>query len=67
MLRKNNIAYQKLAEDSPMYISLSTGDYGPMDWLIKCIEQINSWMCHHLLKLNKDKTEISFSGATGEK
>ena len=46
ILKNNNIAYHNYADDTQMYISLSTGDYGRIDSLIKCIERINAWMCH---------------------
>ena len=49
-----------------IYITISPGDYGPIQTLIICIDQINEWMCQNFLQLNKDKTEISVFSAKDE-
>ena len=63
ILKNNKIAYHNYADDTQIYIALSPNDYGPIDNLRQCIEQINSWMRYNFLQLNKDKTEIIVFGA----
>ena len=63
ILKNNKIAYHNYADDTQIYIALSPNDYSPIDNLCQCIEQINSWMRHNFLQLNKDKTEIIVFGA----
>ncbi|KAI2645057.1 GTP cyclohydrolase FolE2 [Labeo rohita] len=49
IMRKNQIAYH----------SLLPNDYSPIDSLCQCIDEINSWMCHNFIQLNKVKTEVT--------
>ncbi len=41
-----------------MYLALSPNDYSTIDSLCQSIDEINSWMCHNFLQLNKEKTEV---------
>ncbi len=47
-------------------LTISPGDYSPVQTLRKCIDHINDWMCHNCPQLNKDKTELIVSGAKEE-
>ena len=45
-----------------IYLALSPNDYGPLESLRHCIEQINKWRSLNFLELNKDKTEVIMFG-----
>ncbi len=58
-MRKNlSHAYHSFADDTQIYLALSPNDYSPIDFLCKCIDEINSWMSQNFLQLNKEKTEV---------
>lgn len=40
-IKNNNVAYHNFANNTQIYISLSAGDYGPVERMSHCIEQIN--------------------------
>ncbi len=62
IMRENQIAYHSYADDAQIYLALSPNDYSPIDSLCQCIDEINSWMCHNFLQLNKEKTELNSLG-----
>uniref|UniRef100_A0A8C7XI96 Reverse transcriptase domain-containing protein n=1 Tax=Oryzias sinensis TaxID=183150 RepID=A0A8C7XI96_9TELE len=57
LIRSNNISYHNYADDSQIYVSLTTGEYGPVDSLSHCLQQISAWMQNNFLQLNSSKTE----------
>lgn len=44
-MQYNKIFYYNFADDTQIYISVSTNVYDPIDSLNKCIDQINDKMC----------------------
>ena len=57
ILSKHSISYHSYADDTQMYISLSSDDLSPVSRMVDCINDINCWMSGNFLQLNTDKTE----------
>ena len=55
IIKKHNISYH--ADNTRMYIFLSSDYVSPIHKLVNCINNIKYWMSR-ILQLNKDKTEI---------
>ena len=51
------------ADDSQLYVSLSSNDNSALISLEKCITEIKAWMKTNLLKLNDSKTEVILCGS----
>ena len=58
IMEHHNISYQTYADDTQLYISVSSHDYSLLLSLSNCICQINEWMCQNFLQLNAEKTEV---------
>ena len=59
LLHQNQIEYHLYADDSQLYLSCKVHD---LDNTVKrmesCLSLVQSWMSHHYLKMNNDKTEV---------
>uniref|UniRef100_A0A3Q3N5J5 Reverse transcriptase domain-containing protein n=1 Tax=Mastacembelus armatus TaxID=205130 RepID=A0A3Q3N5J5_9TELE len=62
-----NIDYHTYADDTQLYISVSSHDYSPLISLCECINQVKEWMCQNFLQLNTDKTEVIVFGPKNER
>ena len=59
LLRSNNINYHLYADDTQIWVTCKQSDLpDAVNRLQNCIALIQSWMAHHQLKLNEDKTEF---------
>ncbi|MDF4259844.1 reverse transcriptase domain-containing protein, partial [Vibrio parahaemolyticus] len=62
LIQSNNVSYHNYAYDTQIYVSLTAGEYGPVDSLCHCIQQVSVWMQNNFLQLNSDKTEVIVFG-----
>lgn len=62
LIQSNNVSYHNYADDTQICVSLTAGEYGPVDSLCHCIQQVSVWMQNNFLQLNSDKTEVIVFG-----
>ena len=62
IIRRHNISYHTYADDTQIYISVTSNNYSDTKTLVDCINDINVWMSRNFLKLNQDKTEVLIIG-----
>lgn len=62
IMEHHNISYHTYADDTQLYISVSSHDHNPLLSLSNCIHQNNDWMCQNFLQLNPEKTEVLIFG-----
>ena len=62
VIRRHGIDFHSYADDTQLYIAVSPDDLEPVNTLLNCILDINSWMAENFLQLNQDKTEVLFIG-----
>ncbi len=68
IMRKNQIAYHSYADDTQIYLDLTTflTPTANLTPSAKCIDEINSWTWQNVLQLNKEKTEVIAFGNNDE-
>ena len=58
IIRQHNISYHSYADDTQLYLSISSDDPSPVNDLTRCISNIKNWMAQNVLMLNDAKTEM---------
>ena len=53
--RRHNISFHFYTDDIQLYITFQTSNLSDIE---ACVRDIDLWMLHNKLKLNKDKTEL---------
>lgn len=59
LLRHNSIHYHLYADDSELYLSCKINELdSAISRMESCLSSVQTWMAHHYLKMNDDKTEL---------
>uniref|UniRef100_A0A3P9IWS2 Reverse transcriptase domain-containing protein n=1 Tax=Oryzias latipes TaxID=8090 RepID=A0A3P9IWS2_ORYLA len=67
VIRRHGINFHSYADDTQLYVAVSPDDMGPIDDLLSCVLDIETWMGETFLKLNQDKTDILIVGPEAER
>ena len=67
IFRIYNINYQSYIDDNQRTIDVTPDDYSPVDRLVLCLADIDTWMSDNFLKLNREKTEVLIIGNREER
>ena len=62
IIRQHNISYHSYANDTQLYISISSDDPSPVNDLTCCVSDIKNWMAQNVVMLNDAKTDILVVG-----
>ena len=62
IIQKHNIHFHCYADDTQLYVPLTSSDPTSLASLMACLADIQCWMSHNFLQLNADKSEVLLFG-----
>lgn len=62
IFRKHNICFHSYADDTQIYLRFNRNTSTPMESLVKCLDEVKTWMASNFLTFNEDKTEVIIFG-----
>lgn len=65
IFRKHNICFHSYADDTQIYLRFNRNTSTPMESLVKCLDEVKTWMASNFLTFNEDKTEVIIFGPSG--